>query len=135
MEARTGEEVTVDLFVGVLGASGLIYAEATRGQDLPSWVGAHVGMLDYFQGSAAIWVPDNLKSGVTTANRYEPEINRTYAELASHYHAVVIPARVATPTDKPKVEVSVQIAQRWVLAVRSATRAGEFLAGLELEVH
>src|SRR5712691_1989557 len=105
VEARTGEEVAVDLFVGVLGASGLIYAEATRGQDLPSWVGAHVGMLDYFQGSAAIWVPDNLKSGVTTANRYEPEINRTYAELARHYDAVVIPARVATPTDKPKVEV------------------------------
>jgi transposase len=94
----------------------LIYAEATRSQDLPSWVGAHVRMLDYFQGSPAIWVPDNLKSGVTTADRYEPEINRTYAELARHYDAVVIPARVATPTDKPKVEVSVQIAQRWVLA-------------------
>jgi transposase len=100
VDARTGEEVAVDLFVGVLGASGLIYAEATPGQDLPSWVGAHVGMLNYFQGSAAIWVPDNLKSGVTTANRYEPEINRTYAELARHYDAVVIPARVATPTDK-----------------------------------
>jgi transposase len=116
VDARTGEEVAVDLFVGVLGASGLIYAEATRGQDLPSWVGAHIGMLDYFQGSAAIWVPDNLKSGITTANRYEPEVNRTYADLARHYGAVVIPARVATPTDKPKVEVSVQIAQRWVLA-------------------
>ena len=85
-------------------------------QDLPSWIGAHVRMLDYFQGSPAIWVPDNLKSGVTTASRYEPEINRTYAELARHYGAVVIPARVATPTDKPQVEVSVQIAQRWVLA-------------------
>ena len=114
---KTGEEIVVELFVGVLGASGLIYAEATRSQDLSSWVGAHVRMLDYFQGSTAIWVPDNLKSGVTIANRYEPEINRTYAELARHYGAVVIPARVATPTDKPKVEVSVQIAQRWVLAV------------------
>ena len=116
VDPTTGEEVVVELFVGVLGASGLIYAEATRSQDLPSWVGAHVRMLDYFQGSPAIWVPDNLKSGVTTAHRYEPEINRTYADLARHYGAVVIPARVATPTDKPKVEVSVQIAQRWVLA-------------------
>jgi transposase len=116
IDPTTGEELAVELFVGVLGASGLIYAEATRSQDLPSWVGAHVRMLDYFQGSPAIWVPDNLKSGVTTADRYEPEINRTYAELARHYDAVVIPARVATPTDKPKVEVSVQIAQRWVLA-------------------
>jgi transposase len=95
----------------------LIYAEATRSQDLPSWIGAHVRMLDYFQGSPAIWVPDNLKSGITTASRYEPEVNRTYADLARHYGAVVIPARVATPTDKPKVEVSVQIAQRWILAV------------------
>lgn len=116
VDPTTGEESAVELFVGVLGASGLIYAEATRSQELPSWVGAHIRMLEYFQGSAAIWVPDNLKSGVTTANRYEPEINRTYAELARHYGAVVIPARVATPTDKPKVEVSVQIAQRWVLA-------------------
>ena len=116
VDARTGEERPVELFVGVLGASGLIYAEATPGQDLRSWVGAHVGMLAYFQGSPAIWVPDNLKSGVTTANRYEPEINRTYAELARHYDAVVIPARVARPKDKPHVEVSVQIAQRWVLA-------------------
>jgi transposase len=116
VDPTTGEEIAVELFVGVLGASGLIYAEATRSQDLPSWVGAHVRMLDYFQGSAAIWVPDNLKSGVTMASRYEPGINRTYAERARHYDAGVIPARVATPTDKPKVEVSVQIAQRWILA-------------------
>jgi transposase len=89
----------------------LIYAEATRRRDFPSWISAHLRMLDYCQGSPAIWVPDNLKSGVTTANRYEPEVNRTYADIALHYGAVVIPARVATPTDKPKVEVSVQIAQ------------------------
>jgi transposase len=117
VDANTGEEMAVELFVGVLGASGLIYAEATRSQDLPSWIGAHVCMLEYFQGSPAIWVPDNLKSGVTTADRYEPEINRTYVELAQHYGAVVIPARVARPKDKPKAEVSIQIAQRWVLAV------------------
>jgi transposase len=116
VEPSTGEMISVELFVGVLGASGLIYAEATPRQDLASWIGAHVRMLEYYGGSPAIWVPDNLKSGVTTADRYEPEINRTYEELARHYGAVVIPARVATPTDKPKVEVSVQIAQRWVLA-------------------
>jgi len=117
IDPTTGEAVAVELFVGVLGASGLIYAEATRTQDLPSWVGAHMRMLDYFQGSPAVWVPDQLKTGVTTASRYEPEINRTYADLARHYGAVVLPARPATPTDKPLVEVSVQIAQRWVLAV------------------
>jgi len=116
LDPTTGEEIAVELFVGVLGASGLMYAEATRGQDLPSWVNAHVRMLDYFHGSPAVWVPDNLKSGITRAHRYEPEINRTYLELAQHYGAVVIPARVARPKDKPKAEVSVQIAQRWVLA-------------------
>jgi transposase len=116
IDPTTGEEVAVELFVGVLGASGLIYAEATRRQDLASWVGAHIRMVAYFRGSPAVWVPDQLKSGVTTAGRYEPEINRTYVELARHYGAVVIPARPATPTDKPLVEVSVQIAQRWVLA-------------------
>jgi transposase len=121
----------VELFVGVLGASGLIYAEATRSQDLASWVGAHVRMLDAFQGSPAIWIPDNLKSGVTLAHRYEPEINRTYADLAHHFGAVVIPARVAKPKDKPKVEVSVQIAQRWVLA---ALRHRTFFTLAELNV-
>ena len=117
VDATTGELVRVELFVGVLGASGLIYAEATRSQELPAWVGAHVHMIEYFGGSHAIWVPDNLKSGVTTSNYYEPEINRTYAELARHYGAIVLPARAAHPKDKPKAEVSVQIAQRWILAV------------------
>jgi transposase len=116
VDATSGEEIPAELFIGVLGASGLIYAEATPSQDLPAWVGAHVHMLAAFGGSPAIWVPDNLKSGVTRAHAYEPEINRTYADLASHYGAVVIPTRVARPKDKPKVEVSVQIAQRWVLA-------------------
>jgi transposase len=117
VDPRTGEVCPVELFVGVLGASGLIYAEATASQALPAWIGAHVRMVEYWGGSPKIWVPDNLKSAITRAHRYEPEVNRTYAELARHYGAVVIPARVATPTDKPKVEVSVQIAQRWVLAV------------------
>ena len=117
IDPATGEEIAVELFVGVLGASGLIYAEATRGQDLSSWIQAHMRMLEYFHGSTAVWIPDNLRSAVTRAHRYEPEINRTYLELAQHYGAVVIPTRVARPKDKPKAEVSVQIAQRWVLAV------------------
>jgi transposase len=117
IDPHTGEEIALELFVGVLGASGLIYAEATWRQDLPSWISAHMRMLEAFQGSPAIWVPDNLKSGVTRAHPYEPDINRTYLDLAQHYGAVVIPTRVARPKDKPKAEVSVQIAQRWVLAV------------------
>jgi len=116
VDPRTGEETTVELFVGALGASGLIYAEATPRQDLSSWIHAHIRMLEYYQGSAAVWVPDNLKSGVTSAHDYEPEVNRTYLDLAQHYGAAVIPTRVARPKDKPKAEVSIQIAQRWVIA-------------------
>jgi transposase len=116
VDPRTGEAIAVELFVGVLGASGLIYAEATWRQDLASWINAHIRMLEYFQGSPAIWVPDNLKSGVTRAHAYEPEVNRTYLDLAQHYGAAVIPTRVARPKDKPKAEVSIQIAQRWIIA-------------------
>jgi transposase len=113
----SGEVVEVELFVGVLGASSYTYAEATRRQALESWVGAHQRMGEYYGGSSEIWVPDNLKSGVYLADRYEPGINRTYEELATHYGAVVIPARVRKSRDKAKVEAGVLVAQRWILAV------------------
>lgn len=113
---ETGEVTEVELFVGALGASGYIYAEATASQDLVDWTAAHIRMLEAYGGSPAIYVPDNLKSGVTTPCRYEPEVNRTYAELARHYGAVVIPARVRRPKDKAKVELSVLLAQRWIMA-------------------
>jgi transposase len=117
VDPRTGELVEVELFVGVLGASNYTYAEATRSQDLESWVGAHQRMLEYFGGSSEIWIPDNLRSGVSRADRYEPGVNRTYEELAAHYGAVVIPARVRKAKDKAKVEAGVLLAQRWILAV------------------
>lgn len=117
VDRHTGERIPVELFVGSVGASGLIYAEATRTQDLAAWVGAHIRMLEACGGSPALWIPDNLKSAVTLAHPYEPEVNRTYADLARHYGAVVIPARVRHPRDKPRVEVSVQIAERWIVAV------------------
>ena len=112
-----GELVEMELFVGTLGASSYTYVEATLNQSLESWAKAHKGMSDYFGGSTEIWVPDNLKSGVDLVDRYEPGINRTYEELATHYGAVVVPARVFKPKDKAKVESAVQVAQRWILAV------------------
>lgn len=114
---KTGELRPVELFVAALGASSYTYAEATADQSLESWVGAHERMSEYFGGSSEQWVPDNLKSGVTHADRYEPGVNRTYEELASHYGAVVIPTRVARPKDKAKVESAVQVVQRWILSV------------------
>jgi len=117
VERRTGEIVPVELFVGVLGASSYTYAETSESQQLECWLASHQRMLEYFGGSSDIWVPDNLKSGVTRACRYEPTINRTYEEMANHYGAVVIPARSGRPKDKAKVEVAVLLAQRWILAV------------------
>lgn len=116
VDPRTGESSPVELFVGVLGASSYTYAEALPSQQLPHWIAAHVRMFEFFGGCVEILVPDNLKSGVTAPCRYEPLPNRTYAEMASHYGAVVIPARSFRPRDKAKVEVGVQVAQRWILA-------------------
>jgi len=116
VDRRTGELIEVELFVGALGASCLTYAEATASQKLHEWIGAHERMLEYFAGSPAIWVPDQLKSAVSVSCRYEPGVNRSYQELASHYGAVVIPARPRKPRDKAKVEAMVLVAQRWILA-------------------
>jgi transposase len=113
---ETGELVEVELFVGVLGASSYTYAEAVESQELSCWCGAHVRMLESFGGVAEIFVPDNLKSAITQACRYEPAVNRTYQDLASHYGAAVIPARPYKPRDKAKVEVAIQVAQRFILA-------------------
>ena len=113
---RTGETVATELFVAVLGASNYTYAEALPSQRLHDWIGAHVRMVEFFGGSGRIWVPDQLKSGVTVPCRYEPGIQRTYQEAAQHYGAVVIPARARKPRDKAKAETHVLIAQRWILA-------------------
>lgn len=116
IDPETGELIPVELFVGVLGASGYLFAEATAGQTLPEWIGSHIRMLEFYGGCPAVFVPDNLRSGVTHPCRYEPEVNRSYAELARFYSAVVIPARVRKPKDKAKAEAGVLLAQRWVLA-------------------
>jgi transposase len=128
-DPKTGELVPVELFIGVLGASNYTYAEACLTQDLPSWVSAHVRMLEYFHGSPAIVVPDNLRSGVTQACRYEPMINRTYLECAHYYGIAIVPARSGRPRDKAKVEAGVLLAQRWILA---ALRHRRFFALAEL---
>jgi transposase len=116
VDPKTGEVIEVELFVAVLGASNYTYAEATRTQQVADWIGAHVRAFEYLEGVPRDVVPDQLKSGVTKACRYDPKIQRTYEELARHYETTVLPARPAHPKDKAKVEVGVQIAQRWILA-------------------
>ena len=103
IDPHTGEVTKAEIFVGVLSASGLIYAEAHLSQSLPNWVRAHVRMFDFFGGTPRILRPDNLKAGVTKPNFYEPDLNPTYHELSIHYGVAVIPARVAKPRDYPEV--------------------------------
>jgi len=116
IDATTGEVIAVELFVAVLGASSLTYAEATRSQKSADFIQSHVRAFEYYRGVPKAVVPDQLKSGVTDADRYEPIIPRTYEEMARHYGTAVLPARPAKPKDKAKVERAVQIAQRWILA-------------------
>src|SRR5690606_9305920 len=116
IDTATGEVIEAQVFVAVWGASNYTYAEATRSQSLPDWIGSHQRALSYFGGCPALLVPDNLKSAVTTACRYEPKLNATYADMARHYGTAVLPARPYKPKDKAKVEVGVQIVERWILA-------------------
>ena len=116
IDGATGEVRPAQIFVAALGASNFTYAEARWTQSLPDWIGCHVNALASFGGVARQIVCDNLKAGVTAACRYEPGISRTYQDMASHYGTAILPTRVRRPRDKAKVEVAVQVVQRWVLA-------------------
>lgn len=115
-DPKTGERIEVELFVAVLGASNFTFAEATRTQRGPDWIGSHTRAAAYFGGVTAAIVPDQLRTGVTVPCRYEPGVQRTYEEWAEHHGTTVLPARGGHPRDKAKVEVGVQVAQRWILA-------------------
>ena len=116
VDRQTGEVRDAEVFVGSSGASNYLYAEATWTQTLPDWIGSHVRLFDYMGGVHEMVIPDQLKSGVTKACRYDPDLNRTYAEMAEHYGTAVIPARPGEPRDKAKVEEGVQCVERWCLA-------------------
>lgn len=113
---HTGEITEAQIYVAVMGASNYTFAEATASQSLPGWIGSHQRAFEFFGGVTELLIPDNLKSGVTTPHRYEPDLNPTYSDMAQHYGVAVIPARVRRPKDKAKAEVGVQIVERWILA-------------------
>lgn len=129
VDRATGELRAAEIFVAVLGASNYTYAEATWSQGLPDWIGAHQRCFHYLGGVPEIVVPDNLRSGVTKAHRYEPDTNPTYQDLAAHYGVAVMPARVRRPRDKAKVETGVLVVERWILA---ALRRRTFFSLAEL---
>ena len=128
-DPTTGEAHSASLFVAVLGASSYTYAEATRDQQLEAWIQAHIHALEFFAGVPKLVVPDNTKTAVTRACRYDPDLNPTYQEFAVHYGMGVVPARPYKPRDKAKVESGVQVVQRWVVA---ALRNRKFFSLQEL---
>ena len=115
-DSEIGKMSEASLFVSVLPCSQLIYAEPFRDEKLPSWIAGHVHAFQYFGGVPKTVVPDNLKAGVRRPNFYEPDLNKTYQEMAVYYGTVILPARVRKPRDKSSVENSVLISSRKILA-------------------
>lgn len=113
----TGEQKQAWVFVAALSFSAYAYVEAFGDMTLGSWIDAHVHALEHFGGAARLLIPDNLRTGVSRSDRYEPALNPAYARLAEHYGTTVIPARVKRPRDKPVVEGSVRFVAGQVAAV------------------
>lgn len=117
VDRETGEVQGAQIFVAVLGASNYTFVEAHPAQTLQWFLGAHVRAFESFGGVPELVVPDNLKSAVFKADRYEPTLNHSYQEMAAHYGCAVLPTRPRKPKDKSKAEVGVQVVERWIIAV------------------
>src|SRR5258705_3659813 len=129
----TGEVREAQIFVAVLGASNYTYAEATWTQGLADWIGSHTRAFTFFGGVPELVVPDNLLSAVSKACRYEPLLNTSYYQMLAHYGTAALPARPYKPRDKAKVEVAVQVVERWILArVRKQTFFSLFYLNLAI---
>lgn len=116
LDTTTGEIMEAQIFVGALGASQFIFAEATASQKIPDWVQSHIRMWEYFGGVSVMVVPDNLRSGVSKSHRYDPDINANYQHFGEYYGFAIVPARIIEPKDKAKVENAVGIVERQILA-------------------
>jgi transposase len=111
----TGKIAQVPVFVSSMGISCYLYAEASHTMQLSDWIDSHIRMFEFYGGSTEIIKPDNLKTGITRACKYEPELHRTYENMVRHYGGVIIPARPRKPKDKPRAEKAVQEILRWIM--------------------
>jgi transposase len=128
-DPKGGPTRQASIFVAVLGASNYTYAEATWSQGLEDWLGAHVRAFEFLGSVPRLVIPDNAKTGVSRACRYEPDLNPAYQEMARHYSVGVLPARPYKPRDKAKVESGVLVVERWIVA---ALRHRKFFSLAEL---
>lgn len=109
----TGLVSVANIFIGVLCHSHYIYAVAKPNMKSENFLDCHRLMYEYFKGVPLVTVPDCLKQGVTKTHLYDPEINTSYSDLASHYGTSIVPARPKKPKDKAIVEGSVKIVMRY----------------------
>lgn len=129
----TGQHTKVYLFVACLPFSRYAFVEPTLDMKQDTWLSAHVAMFTWFGGSVPRIVPDNLKTGVITHPREgEIVLNDAYRELAAHYSAAVLPARIKKPKDKPSAENTVWSIATWVIAT---LRNRNFATLAELRTH
>ena len=108
IDATTGEITEAEVFVAVLGASGMTYAQAVFSQKQEDVISCIERCLNFYGGVPAAIVPDNMKAIVTSSNRYEPQISQLFRQMALHYNTVFMPARPRRPKDKAKVENAVK---------------------------
>ena len=128
VDPLTGEISRAQIFVAVLGASNYTYACATRTQQAVDWTRSIIAALEFIGGVPRLLVPDQPRALIANPDRYEPVSHRLLGELSDHYGLAVLPARPAHPKDKAKVEVGVQVVERWILARlhgRTFTNLGE----------
>ena len=130
IDPDTGEITDVSIFVGVLSYSQYAYAEGFVNEKQQAWITAHVHMYRFFGGVAKILVPDNLRTAVDhNKDWYTPKLNRSYHEMAEHYGAAILPARVRRPKDKPNAEGAVGHISTWIVG---ALRNEQFFSLTEL---
>uniref|UniRef100_UPI003BEF16F2 IS21 family transposase n=1 Tax=Burkholderia arboris TaxID=488730 RepID=UPI003BEF16F2 len=116
LDRAGGVAFKAHIFVAVLGASNYTYACATRSEATPDWIGGMIGAMEFYGGVPRLLVPDNPKALISNADRYEPTLGLTTQDFVNHYDTAMLPARPRKPKDKAKVEVGVQIVERWILA-------------------
>lgn len=125
----TGEDIPVYIFVSALPCSQYAYVEGFLSMNAESWITAHIHAFKFYEGVPRIIVPDNLKTGVVKASKYEPIIHAGYQEMAEHYHTTIVPARVRHPKDKASAESTVGHISTWIIA---SLRNQEFFSLKEL---
>jgi transposase len=116
VDRETGEQIPVEIFIAILGYSQLTYAQAVFTQQLLDCLRAVENAFLYFGGLTRVIVPDNMKTAVHKADKFEAQLNKLFLELANHYQTSVLPARSYKPRDKSLVEGAVNIAYTRIFA-------------------